>query len=79
MKELHSTVSDEEFTELVHLAEVLGVSLEELLIRSVAAYLTQVKAERASEPLGFGMWADRPEMQDAAKWVADLRERTWRR
>jgi len=25
------------------------------------------------------MWADRPEMQDAAKWVADLRERAWTR
>ena len=62
-----------------HTAQVLGVPLEVLLLRSVAAYLTQVKAERAVEPLGFGMWADRPEMQDAATWVADLRERAWRR
>jgi hypothetical protein len=50
------------------------VPLEALLLRSVAAYLTQVKAERAAGPLGFGMWADRPEMQDAATWVAGLRE-----
>jgi hypothetical protein len=79
MKELRATVSDEECAELEHLAQVLGVPLEELLRRSVAAYLTQVKAERAVEPLGFGMWADRSEMQDAATWVADLRERAWRR
>src|SRR5262249_52738906 len=79
MKELRATVSDEDFAELEHLAQVLGIPLEELLLRSVAAYLTQVKAERADEPIGFGMWADRPEMQDAAKWVADLRERAWRR
>jgi hypothetical protein len=79
MKELRATVSDEEFAELEHLAQVLGVPLEDLLLRSVAAYLEQVKAERVVEPLGFGMWADRPEMQDAAKWVADLRERAWRR
>lgn len=79
MKELRAAVSDEEFAELEHLAQVLGVPLEELLLRSVAAYLAQVKAERAVEPLGLGMWADRPEMQDAAKWVADLRERAWRR
>ena len=79
MKELRATVSDEEFAELEHLAQVLAVPLEELLLRSVAAYLTQVKAERTVEPIGFGMWADRPEMQDAAKWVADLQERTWRR
>jgi hypothetical protein len=79
MKELRATASDEEFAELEHLAQVLGVPLEELLLRSVAAYLTQVKAERAVEPIGFGMWVDRPEMQDAAKWVADLRERVWTR
>jgi len=47
MKELRATVSDEEFAELEHLAQVLRVPLEELLLRSVAAYLTQVKAERA--------------------------------
>jgi hypothetical protein len=79
MKELRATVSDEEFAELEHLAQVLGVPLEELRRRSVAAYLMQVKAERAVESLGFGMWADRPEMQDAAKWVTDLREWAWRR
>jgi hypothetical protein len=79
MKGLHATVSDEEFAELEHLAQVLGVPLAELLLRSVTAYLTQVKAERAVAPLGFGMWADRPAMQDAATWVADLRERAWRR
>ena len=83
MKELRAVVSDEEFTELDQLAQALGMSLEELLQRSLAAYVAQVKAaaaaEPAFEPIGFGMWADRPEMQDAAKWVADLRERAWRR
>ena len=79
MKELRATVSDEECAELKHLAQVLGVPLEELLLRSVAASLTQGKAEPTGEPLGFGMWADRPEMQDAATWVADLRERAWTR
>jgi len=75
MKELRATVSDEEFAELEHPAQVLGVPLEELLLRSVTTYLTQIKAERAVEPLGFGMWTAQSEMQDAAKWVADLRER----
>jgi hypothetical protein len=79
MQELRATVSDEEFAELEYLTQVLGVPLEELRRRSVVAYLTQVKAERAVESIGFGMWADRHEMQDAAKWVTDLRERAWRR
>jgi len=79
MKELRVVVSDEEFAELEHCAQALGVPLEELLQRSVAAYLSQVQADLTCEPIGFGMWADRPEMQDAAQWVADLREREWRR
>jgi hypothetical protein len=44
MKELRATVSDEEFAKLEHLAQVLGVPLEELL-----PYLTQIKAERTVE------------------------------
>jgi hypothetical protein len=79
MKELRVEVSDEECATLEHLAQALGVSVEELLKRSIAAYLPQVRAELTFEPIGFGMWADRPEMQDAAKWVADLREREWTR
>ena len=78
MKELQATVSDEAFAELEHLAQALGITLEALLKRSLAAYLPQAKAELTCEPIGFGMWADRPEMQDAAQWVADLREREWR-
>ena len=77
MKELRVEVSDEEFATLEHLAQALGLSVEEVLKRSIAAYLPQ--AELTFEPIGFGMWADRPEMQDAAKWVADLREREWTR
>jgi hypothetical protein len=79
MKELRVVVSDEEFAELEHRAQVLGVSLEELLQQSLTAYLVQVAAEPAFEPIGFGMWANRPEMQDAAKWVAELRRREWTR
>ena len=44
-----------------------GGDIEELLKRNVATYLPQVKAGLTSEPIGFGMWADRPEMQDAVK------------
>jgi len=79
MKELHTVISDEEFAELEHFAQTLGVSMEELLKRSLAAYMAQAQAEPSFEPIGFGMWANRPEMQDAAKWVADLRHREWTR
>jgi Ribbon-helix-helix protein, copG family len=79
MKELRAVVSDEEVATLEHLAQDLGASLEELMKRSLAAYMAQAKAEPTFEPIGFGMWADRAEMQDAAKWVAELRHREWTR
>jgi hypothetical protein len=79
MKELRAIVSDEEFATLEHGAQGLGVSLEELMKRSLAAYMAQVQAEPVFEPIGFDMWADRPELQDAAKWVAELRHREWTR
>jgi hypothetical protein len=79
MKELRAVVSDEEFGTIEHLAQELGVSPEELIKRSLAAYIAQAKAEPTFEPIGFGMWADRPEMQDAAKWVAEWRHREWTR
>jgi Ribbon-helix-helix protein, copG family len=79
MKELRAVVSDDEFAELEHLAQALGVPMEELVKRSLAAYVAQTQAGPSFEPIGFGMWADRPEMQDAAKWVAELRHREWTR
>ena len=79
MKELRMVVADDEGTEVEQLAQTLGITLEELLKRSLAAYLAQVKVERTFEPIGFGMWADRPEMEDATTWVADLRARLWAR
>lgn len=79
MKELRAVVSDHEFAELEHLARALGVSMEELVKRSLAAYVAQAQAKPAFEPIGSGMWANRPEMQDGAKWVAELRHREWTR
>lgn len=79
MKELRAVVSDDDFADLEHLAQALGVPMEERVKRSLVAYVAQAKAEPAFEPIGFGMWADRPEMRDAAKWVAELRHREWTR
>lgn len=79
MKELKVVVSDEELAALEQAAQALGVPLDVLVQRGLAAYVAQRKAELACEPIGFGMWADRPEMQDAAQWVTDLRKRAWTR
>jgi hypothetical protein len=79
MQELRAVISDEEFATLEHLAQNLGVSLEELVRQSLATYLTQATAEPIFQPIGFGMGANRLEMQDAAKRVAELRHREWTR
>ena len=42
------------------------------------AYLPQAKAELTCEPIGFGACGRTGQVQDAAQWVADLREREWR-
>ncbi len=79
MKELKTVVSDEAFHDLEQVAEGLGVPIEEILRRSVTAYLAEIRSEAAFEPIGFGMWADRQEMRDATKWVHELRSREWER
>jgi hypothetical protein len=77
MKELKTTVSDEEFCELEQVAKVQELPAEEILRRSVAEYIAKVRTELAFEPVGFGMWAHRHEMQDASAWVYELRRQEW--
>ena len=77
MKELKAIVSDEEFHELEQIAKAQGMPEEEIVRRSVVEYLAKVKAEPKFEPIGFGMWAHRPEMQDASAWVRELRRQEW--
>lgn len=77
MKELKTTVSDKEFHKLEKIAKAQGLPVGEMVHQSVVAYLAQVRAETAFESIGYGMWAQRPEMQDAAAWVHDLRRPEW--
>jgi hypothetical protein len=77
MKELKTMVPDEEFHELAQVAKAQGMPVEDILRRSVAEYLAKVRAELAFEPIGFGMWAHRHEMQDASAWVHELRSQEW--
>lgn len=79
MKEVRAVLSDEEFSALEQAVKVLGVPAEEILKRSLAEYLEKVRAESAFDPVGFGMWGHRSEMQDATKWVEELRHREWNR
>ncbi len=73
MKEVKVPLSDDEWQALEKAAQALGVSVEELLRSRVAEYLATLQEAPPFEPIGFGMWADRPEMCDAAQWVHERR------
>jgi HPt (histidine-containing phosphotransfer) domain-containing protein len=75
MKEVNIQLSDDEWHTLEKAAHTLGVSAEELLRSSVAEYVATLQKAPPFEPIGFGMWADRPEMCDAAQWVHERRGR----
>ncbi|RMF83168.1 MAG: ribbon-helix-helix protein, CopG family [Nitrospinota bacterium] len=80
MKEVRVVLPDEEYHVLEQIAKTLDVSVEEILKRSLAEYLEKVRRdELAFEPIGFGMWAHRSEMQDATRWVQELRCQEWKR
>ena len=50
-----------------------------LIRRSLADYLEKLRIESEFDPVGFGMWEGRIEMQDSTKWVQGLRSQEWDR
>lgn len=79
MEEITMIFTGEDARRIARLAARLGVSPEEFLKRGVAEYLDELEAEPDFDGVGFGMWEDRAELQDSAKWVRELRDREWRR
>jgi predicted transcriptional regulator len=75
------TLSDDIMRELEELSARLGISPEEIIRRAISEYLREpsVQDRNGFEPIGFGMWAGRDEMDDSAQWVHRLREQEWNR
>jgi predicted transcriptional regulator len=74
MKTVLAKLPDELASQLKTLAARLKISEDELIARSLEAYLSTLDESREFQPHGFGMWKDRKGMKDSAAWVRRLRE-----
>ncbi len=79
MKELKVILSDKEIHNLEKTSKAVGLPAEEIVRRSLADYLEKLRIQSEFDPVGFGMWQGRIEMQDSTKWVKGLRSHEWDR
>lgn len=70
---------DEIVEELEQLSIRLGISPTEIVKRGISEYLRHPGSEEKFKPIGFGMWADRSDMEDSTQWVNKIREQEWKR
>ena len=77
MKTVFAKLPDALTARLKALAATLKVPVDELIARSLEEYLAKLEKIDDFEPIGFGMWKDREEMEDSAAWVRRLRETEW--
>ncbi len=77
MKELKVVLSDKEIHNLEKTSKAVGLPAEEIIRKSLADYLEKLRIESEFDPVGFGMWESRIEMQDSKKWVQGLRSQEW--
>ena len=75
------TLSDDVVRELEKLSVRLGISPEEIIRRWISEYLrvAPTQSQNGFESIGFGMWAERNDMEDSAQWVHRFREQEWNR
>ena len=76
---LRLLLSDKEIHNLEKTSKAVGLPAEEIIRRSRADYLEKLRIESEFDPVGFGMWEGRIEMQDSTKWVQGLRSQEWGR
>ena len=84
------TITNDIAQKLMQASKKLGISERDIIKHSLNEYLNRIELIKASEcvigeseqkfdfePIGFGMWADRKDMEDSVAWVRKLREREW--
>ena len=95
MREISAVLSDEIVAKLDVLSSEMDVSKDTIIEDSLREYLSKLEQNRSEKvmslrakqsnqkvhfnPVGFGMWKDREDMEDSAQWVRNLREREWKR
>jgi predicted transcriptional regulator len=78
VKEIKAFLPDDLALKLEELTTRSGLSREEVIHQAVAEYVEKLEAATAFDPVGYGMWRNREDLRDAAKWVEALRRREWR-
>ncbi len=86
MREISAILSDEIVSKLEVLSKEMNLSRDTIIEDSLREYLSKLEQSKDEKdpqeyfnPVGFGMWNDREEMDDSAQWVRNLREREWKR
>ena len=80
MEGISDLLPEETVKKLKTVSKRLSVPESEIVRRSVETYIQRLEVmEEEFEPVGFGMWKDRSEMDNSSKWVAELREKEWSR
>jgi len=86
MREISAILSDEIVSQLEVLSKKMKLSRNTIIEDSLREYLSKLEQSKDEEdpqeyfnPVGFGMWRAREEMDDSAQWVRNLREREWKR
>jgi hypothetical protein len=86
MREISAVLSDEIASKLEVLSKEIEVSKDTIIEDSLREYLSKLEQNKPEKvlkgnfnPVGFGMWKDREDMDDSAQWVKNLREKEWKR
>ena len=86
MREISAVLSDEIAKKLEVLSKEMDISKDTIIEDSLREYLSKLEQNVSEKvrkghfnPVGFGMWKDREEMEDSAQWVRNLREKEWKR
>lgn len=86
MREISAILSDEIALKLEVLSKEMNISKNTIIEDSLQEYLSKLGKNKSEEypkghfnPVGFGMWKDREDMEDSAQWVRNLREKEWKR
>lgn len=86
MREISAILSDEIISKLEELSKKIKLSRNTIIENSLREYLSKLEQSKDEEapqeyfnPVGFGMWKDRKDMEDSIQWVRNLREREWKR
>ena len=86
MREISAVLSDEIAQRLEVLSKEMDISEDIIIEDSLREYLNileqsvyQKVPKGAFNPVGFGMWKDRGDMEHSAQWVRNLREKEWKR